>query len=656
VKSKSIGKTTFIDLTEASDNTYSDGEIEDKLLELFKKPSPDIQSFIAENSSWATTYHLSAARINLLSWYDFKKNSSVLEVGAGCGAITGLLADRCGEVSALELSPRRAKINANRNKRHQNLTVIAGNLENFQNYSTQKYDYVVCIGVLEYAGRFISGDRPFKDFLSMLRKHLKPDGVLVLAIENKLGLKYFSGSGEDHVRRPMEGIEGYPHYDGIKTFGKLELSRLLKEADFHATNFYYPVPDYKLPHTIYSDNYLPGVHTAAIPSASYPTPNPDQPREQIFREQLAVRSIANNGLFGDLANSFLVFCTPSPELKQDIVYAHCSINRKPAYQVITRIVNHGGFEVEKLSLTGAASAHVLGLKEKQSDLDRALRGFDSDLKVNKVISTAKNIGRASLEYVHGVNLQDLAIEHIISGDTQRALDVLDAFVNIVDSFPNISLIPADQPGFKDIMGDNYKTLTKCMSPGVVDLNFDNIIYEQASSTYSLIDYEWMFSFAIPKKFIISRAFLYFFRRHHQIIRATTSPERQSIELGENLLVPSVIYERFKEYFTNIYEPDKAEACFQRYVFGYTPSRSRLYRQKITHNTEMPDNTIESYRSALARIADYEGAGKYLGQQQVEIERLQTELGKIVNSRSWKLLERANRTRNVIRNSISSESS
>ena len=46
-----------------------------------------------------------------------------------------------------------------------------------------------------------------------------------MAIENKLGLKYFAGCKEDHVGRMFEGIEGYKNTSGVETFSKRELEK-----------------------------------------------------------------------------------------------------------------------------------------------------------------------------------------------------------------------------------------------------------------------------------------------------------------------------------------------------------------------------------------------------------------------------------------------
>ena len=96
---------------------YSDGDIEDTLLDIVKTHDrseyPDV---IVESKSWPILYHLSEVRTNILNWYPFEPGAHVLEVGAGCGAITGTIAEKVEKVIAIDLSKRRSMINAYRNK------------------------------------------------------------------------------------------------------------------------------------------------------------------------------------------------------------------------------------------------------------------------------------------------------------------------------------------------------------------------------------------------------------------------------------------------------------------------------------------------------------------------------------------------------------
>lgn len=278
---------------------YSDGDVENTILDIVKN-NIDFTDILHTTDNWAIMYHLTPIRRNLLSWYDFDKDANLLEIGGGCGAFSGLFAQKLRDVKVVELSKRRAEIIYNRHKNYDNLEIIVGNLNDI--YFEEKFDYVTLIGVLEYAGKFTEGNTPFKTFLEKAKSYLKPKGKLLIAIENKFGLKYWAGAREDHTGRHFDSIKGYPNDKGIQTFGKLELETLLKSVGFDELSFYYPMPDYKLPKIIYSDEYLPDIDDLF----DVYSPNFDQDRLALFNEREAFKNIIKNGNFPFFANSFLV--------------------------------------------------------------------------------------------------------------------------------------------------------------------------------------------------------------------------------------------------------------------------------------------------------------------------------------------------------------
>ena len=219
-----IGKVTLnLDYYEGQD-FYSDGVIEEHLLELVKHHEPEeYQDIILKEKNWAVMYHLSQQRENILEWYPITKEDSVLEIGAGCGAISGVLAKKAGRVVANDLSKMRSSINAWKNKEAENLEIVVGNFNTVSDNLTETFDYVTLIGVIEYAKTYIQEEEPYRVFLDKINRHLKPNGKILMAIENKLGLKYFAGCKEDHVGRMFEGIEGYKNTSGVETFSKREL-------------------------------------------------------------------------------------------------------------------------------------------------------------------------------------------------------------------------------------------------------------------------------------------------------------------------------------------------------------------------------------------------------------------------------------------------
>lgn len=280
-------------------DSYSDGDIENSILEIVKKQN-DFTDILHTSNNWPILYHLSPVRRNLMNWYDFDADASLLEVGGGCGAFSGMFADKLHEVKVVELSKRRSEIIYNRHKEYDNLEVIVGNISDIE--FDKKFDYITLIGVLEYAGKFSDSKAPYNAFLEHMKGLLKPGGRLLIAIENKFGLKYWSGAKEDHTGKFFDSIEGYSSSKDVQTFGKPELTTLLNDCGFNNIYFYYPMPDYKLPKVIYSDDYLP--HIDAF--FDQYSPNFDQDRYLLFDEREAYKNIIKNGMFPFFANSFLV--------------------------------------------------------------------------------------------------------------------------------------------------------------------------------------------------------------------------------------------------------------------------------------------------------------------------------------------------------------
>lgn len=298
VQSLQIGNI-YMDLRKYSgSDQYSDGDIEDKLLELVKG-AKDYDAILLSCDEFAVYYHLAKEREFITDPMHISKQDDVLEIGAGCGAITGALADRAKHVYCIELSKRRSLINAYRHKERDNISIQVCNYED--SVHTGKYDVITLIGVLEYAGCYIHAKNPYEAFLMDVKEKLKPDGRIYIAIENRLGMKYFSGCREDHSGIEFDGIEGYIGNGMAKTFSYHELLALFKRCGFEQTEFYYPYPDYKFPSEIYSDDYYPRRGSVFVKSSNYTAA-----RDECFDEIKFMNSLQMENEFPIFSNSFLV--------------------------------------------------------------------------------------------------------------------------------------------------------------------------------------------------------------------------------------------------------------------------------------------------------------------------------------------------------------
>ncbi|MEM7194114.1 MAG: class I SAM-dependent methyltransferase [Pseudomonadota bacterium] len=292
---------------------YSDGAQTERYLAEVLDDVNDLDSRSAELQSrivdWPTEYHLSSDRSNLLRGYDLSECERVLELGSGCGAISRYLGEQGLTVDAIEGSAVRADLGRKRCRDLPNVRVIHANYNDLQ-LPAEHYDLIVFVGVLEYAAKFMpdaSSDR--EAALSVLREsrsHLNSEGVVLVAIENRLGLKYMLGCHEDHYAKRYIGIDGYPESAGIATYSYDEWLSIATGAGFSETEFMYPFPDYKIPRVLLGHSYLQKNpyafnHLEGITSRDYTAHRPPS-----FLEANCWQAASSGNFLGKIANSFSI--------------------------------------------------------------------------------------------------------------------------------------------------------------------------------------------------------------------------------------------------------------------------------------------------------------------------------------------------------------
>lgn len=328
---------------------YSDGdEAESYLLEVLRQAS-DVSATSEELAvaikDWPSEYHLSLARHNLLRPFLFSSSDRILELGCGCGAITRYLGERGAKVVAVEGSRTRAHIARERCRDLENVTVICDRITDYE--SEEKFDVVTLIGVLEYATKYVDAPDPVHTCLEHAKSLLKETGVLIVAIENQLGLKYFNGCAEDHAGIPYFGINNLYENGVATTYGRRVISEKIRRAGFSSHEFYYPFPDYKLPGLILSEAALSdsGLNVADLLIHNIGRDYPER-HQRAFGEDLAWQVVIENGLLPDMANSFLILARlvdEGPEALDWLAKMYNRGRRRPCFQVESTIEGgHGG--------------------------------------------------------------------------------------------------------------------------------------------------------------------------------------------------------------------------------------------------------------------------------------------------------------------------
>ena len=532
---------------------YSDGAIENDLLDIVKKyRKEEYQKVIEERNSWPILYHLSDQRANIVEWIPMDPNSKVLEVGSGCGAITGMLASKAKEVIACDLSRRRSEINATRNSDCNNVTIHVGNFRDIEPDLPKDFDYIFLIGVFEYGQGYIGTDSPYEKFLWMLNKHLKKGGRIVIAIENRLGLKYFAGCAEDHLGSYFSGIEGYSADSVAKTFSRNGLINIFNKCGMKEYHFYYPYPDYKLMTMLHSDAYMPK-HGELQDNVR----NFDRDRMVLFNEKHAYEELVRDGMYADFANSFEVILGPG----FDTIYSKYSNDRVDEFKIRTDIAidRMGRKVIKKFPLTEAAKEHVFGIRDAYLNLLEKFRG--GDLEINDCqINEAE--GCAIFSFVNGVPLSSLLDECIDKDDMDGFNALLNEYIKRI--------------GYReDYPVSDY------------DLIFSNIMVN--GPIWTIIDYEWTYGKCIPVKEQVWRA-LYCYKLEDR--------KREHFD-------PKPVFKRLGLTDKEMASLLEEEYAFQKYVTGNRKSMVEIFKgigRKVSVPRELmasseaarPDDCVQIY--------------------------------------------------------------
>jgi SAM-dependent methyltransferase len=354
---------------------YVDGG-EARTLEVIRGAT-DISSFSdeleREAGTWAERYHLSKSRANCLRPFALNREMRVLDVGGGCGAITRYLGEMCGDVDMLEPMIARAAVARVRTRDLGNVEVFVGEINAVP--LKPAYDLITVIGVLEYVGAGSRSDQPYIDFLRSLSRVLLPGGRILVAIENRLGVKYLAGAPEDHSGRPFDGLEGYRSGGPARTFSRIELEELFRAAGLSG-DFYHAFPDYKMTRAVFSErrNLVQSGHSRG--ACQLPSPDWNQPREPWVDEESLWRGLVQSGVGRHFGNSLIAVVSGEGAASEaiwdpDQIAAFYTTDRRAQFAAETRVAREDGVTRFRRRLLASAA------KEVQSG-DVTLRIEDSE--------------------------------------------------------------------------------------------------------------------------------------------------------------------------------------------------------------------------------------------------------------------------------------
>lgn len=223
------------------------------------------------------------------------------------------------------------------------------------------------------------------------------------------------------------------------------------------------------------------------------------------------------------------------------IFVKTNNERLPEFRLITKLIQDedGKLTAVKEPVTEKANAHVQHVLKNYETLRNCYR-------LNLVKPSLKG-KKLYFEMAEGKPLEGLLLEAFDKENKTEIKQLFALYLELLDGMiekEKQPFIPSDE--FRKVFGDwEIDEAQEIIKTPNMDLLFSNLFLKDRK--FTLIDYEWVFDFPIPKSFIAWRAFHIFSKFHDLNLR----------DLGLNNI--------FKNKKTFL----KLERNFNNYVYGKT---------------------------------------------------------------------------------------
>ena len=509
---------------------------------------------------------------NILNWYPFDNNKVVLEIGGDSLELTKMLSQKVKKIVKIVQNSENTKSLI---KSCKNLEIIEGNINEIS--LDEKFDYILLIGSLPYFAKYANCKS--KEFLALLDRYLKDDGKIIIAVDNKFGIKYFAGNPDEYLNKKFVSMLNYNNEsDKIETYTKQKLIQILDENGYKSKNFYYPLPDYRMPNVIFSDNELPKYN-----NVDKYVPYHTEKADILFNEIDLFREIlkTDENMFTFFTNSYLV---EASKKQNPIKYKYISYNnmRKKEYRLITKIGNE---YVEKEVVDDNASKHHEQIKENIKLLNKCKINTLDEIDEDKIRSLYI-VQEKLLSYVLAKKLEENKIEEFYQiveefyDQIKKVSEPLEDKAKTIFEDYNIEITEEQRQNlhFKEV--------------GLWDMTFKNCFY--IDNNFYFFDQEWKDE-NIPIEYILYRSIVY------------TISLRRFIDINEILKKYELdkyidIFKQLDEYMQEkIRDVETWKYYSKDYSFNIDDTKQELINMQI--RSEAKDLAIQKLEQKVKQYED-----------------------------------------------------
>jgi len=235
-----------------------------------------------------------------------------------------------------------------------------------------------------------------------------------------------------------------------------------------------------------------------------------------------------------------------------------SVNRKREYQIKTIIFEKESVKyVSKEPYTIQATQHIQKIYQNFDVLkDSAFNIIEPKWEQNKII----------FPFIEGENFASLLIKEVLEGNIDNFKEKLLWYKSILTNENQIKFYETEE--FNLIFGDGSLLVgDNSLKVPNIDLNFENLIIGN-DNTLTVLDYEWVFKFPIPVKYILYRVIRLFINKYYFYL--------------ENFITIDCIYSLLEIDKGKIDVYEKMEQSFMDYVgVEWSVLKNNYYKNKIT---------------------------------------------------------------------------
>lgn len=553
----------------------------------------DYTDAIRKNNNYVYHYFLSPLRHDLFQWYPFKKEGSLLEIGASYGQLTSLFTKKVDHVVAVEDTKSKCDLIS---KRAKEATVLYCEFNDLQ--TDEKFDYIILCNIFEYSKAFVESENPYSDYLSYLKGFLKEDGVILMAISNRLGMKYFAGFKEEHTNQLFNGINGFKNNEYVQTFTKSEITSIIEDAEFSNYRFYYPYPNHDFAKIINTDNLINEIPYLEAKEFV-------EERIHFFDEYELNIALCEDNISQYFANSFLIEIksTDKSYPTDNIDFIKTGSNRKDEFKINTIIWSDG--KVSKTPITPKANSHIKRMFETSKQSMGKVRCLNAEIKGDSLY----------YDFINEKSYEYNVIDAIVNNDKDRFFKLVeDAYdAMFYNSFETTEYASEE---FLKVFKTPSDIKFHCHEKSILDMIYSNMF--KINDEFIVIDYEWSFDFPVPLEYLFYRVLNYHLYSN-RIIREFTSFEE--------------VFNHFNLDSGNIALFQEWECNFLRYILDRPP----ITNSKIIELDNIGNfNDLDYYSNPNVTPDKIESLKNNVLKQEKEINNKNKEIENILNSNSWRI--------------------